>query len=81
MKAYILLITIIILYTGCNESSTVKPTNSNEVTKTYCKNPRPQICPMVYSPVCGKPTNKIYTNSCVACRDINVDYYIKSVCK
>jgi len=81
MRTYLLLATIAVLFTACNENTVVKPTDNNEVTKTYCKNPRPKICPMVYSPVCGKPTNKIYTNSCVACRDANVEYYIKSACK
>ena len=49
--------------------------------KHWCKNPRPQFCILIYKPVCGKPTNKTYSNGCVACQDKNVLYYVDGACK
>ena len=50
-------------------------------TKIYCKSPRPQICTMQYAPVCGKPTNKTYSNGCFACKDTNVLYFTRGKCE
>jgi hypothetical protein len=68
-------------FSGCNENSVVSALEDIHVKKTFCKNPRPHMCPMIYAPVCGKPTYKTYSNGCVACSDASVDYYIKGACK
>jgi len=66
---------------GCNESAVVSAIEDIHTKKHFCKNPRPHICPMIYAPVCGKPTYKTYSNGCSACADIHVKYYIKGKCK
>ena len=44
-------------------------------TANACTEPRPQMCPMIYMPVCGVAkdgSQKTYPNSCIACRDASV---------
>jgi cytochrome c5 len=39
---------------------------------TQCTEPRPQMCPQVYNPVCGvaaDASKKTYGNGCSACAD------------
>jgi hypothetical protein len=82
MKKILLFTAAIAFYfTGCNESAVVSAIEDIHVKKTFCKNPRPHICPMIYAPVCGKPTYKTYSNGCSACSDVNVKYYIQGKCK
>ncbi len=50
-----------------------------------CKDPRPQICTMDYSPVCGisqDGSKKTYANGCGACSDLKmIEYYPGSCAK
>ena len=82
MKKRLLLASIFLLFfSGCNENSVVSALEDIHTKKTFCKNPRPHICPMIYAPVCGKPTYKTYSNGCSACSDESVKYYIKGAWK
>ncbi len=66
----------VIFLSGC-----VNPNNPHFGKYTKCKNPRPQMCPMIYAPVCGYPTKKTYSNGCAACSDKHVVFYKKGACK
>ena len=82
MKKLLLFTTSLAFFiAGCNESGVVSAIEDIHQQKTFCKSPRSHICPMIYMPVCGKPTYKTYSNGCVACSDESVDYYIKGKCK
>ena len=39
-----------------------------------------QVCFELYQPVCGYPNTKTYSNSCFACIDNSVQYYINGQC-
>lgn len=53
---------------------------------TLCTEPRPEICTMDYTPVCGlrnvdgKEEWKTYSNACSACSDATVTGYKKDAC-
>ncbi len=76
----IISVSIVLFVVGCSGDVASSMTDDFGKTKIYCKNPRPQICTMNYAPVCGKPTNKTYSNGCSACQDSNVFYYIRGRC-
>ncbi len=38
-------------------------------------------CIEIYQPVCGRPMNQTFSNSCFACMDENVAYYIGGECE
>ena len=51
---------------------------------TYCKEPRPQMCTMDYTPVCAlvdKTAVKTFGNACGACSNNNVSAYIANECQ
>jgi hypothetical protein len=57
------------------------PTHSMSGT---CKEPRPQMCAMIYSPVCGTAkdgSHKTYGNTCSACATPAVVGYTAGACK
>jgi hypothetical protein len=48
-----------------------------------CTEPRPQICPMLYNPVCGataQGAKKTYASGCEACADKAVISHVPGVC-
>lgn len=59
---------------------------SNETEKVYCTEEQrgAEICTMEYAPVCGYGSNnesiETYSNSCFACADISVGYWINGEC-
>jgi hypothetical protein len=79
----ILLFTVILslFFVGCNKKGVIKNIKNINQQKRFCKNPRSKICPMIYMPVCGKPTYKTYSNGCVACSDKKVNYFTQGKCK
>ncbi len=54
---------------------------------TICTEPRPEVCAMDYTPVCGlrnvgaKEGWKTYSNACSACSDPTVTGYEKDACE
>lgn len=54
---------------------------------TICTEPRPEVCTMDYTPVCGlqnvsgKEEWKTYSNACGACSDSTVTGYRKDTCE
>lgn len=53
-----------------------------EWEKTNCEKTdnKTEICIALYEPVCGLPIKKTFTNSCFACQDLNVKYYVEGEC-
>ena len=50
---------------------------------TECEDPRPQVCTMIYDPVCGTTgdgTRKTYASGCSACSHADVISYEKGEC-
>ncbi|MEZ0123491.1 MAG: hypothetical protein AB9Q22_11155 [Candidatus Reddybacter sp.] len=50
---------------------------------TKCNDPRPQICTMIYDPVCGltkDKARKTYASDCSACADAEVVKFEKGEC-
>ncbi len=50
-----------------------------EQQKTYCEDPRPEICYSLYDPVCGSD-GRTHSNGCVACTNEGVEWYIEGEC-
>ena len=51
--------------------------------ETICKDPRPAVCTMDYTPVCGTLNDKsvkTYANGCGACSNANVVSYVSGEC-
>ena len=58
--------------------------HENKQVITYCSDPRPQICTMDYTPVCGlvdKKEVKTYGNACGACGDVKVTAHVPKECQ
>ena len=48
-----------------------------------CFEPRPEICPMIYGPVCGVKkdgSKQTYSNGCTACGDAAVESHTAGAC-
>ena len=56
------------------------PANGNQ---TYCTAEQRQAdaCITLYEPVCGYPEKSTYSNSCFACMEENVLYWVDDVCE
>jgi hypothetical protein len=64
--------------TGCAGSG--PPVQSG---MTVCEDPRPQVCTMIYSPVCGiheDKSQKTYASDCTACSKATVVGYELGEC-
>lgn len=52
-----------------------------EIIENFCiQEEISDLCITLYDPVCGYPSNKTFTNSCFACQDKEVIYWIPGVC-
>ena len=60
-----------------------KQRKSLQINKIFCSDSsrEGQACAQVYEPVCGYPEKKDYSNFCVACKNVNVEYYVNRECK
>ncbi len=81
-----MLVKIRVLLAFCFLSAVACAHDNHEKDKqiTYCKEPRPQMCTMDYTPVCGLVDNKTvktYGHACVACGDKKVSKHIKGECQ
>lgn len=75
-KFTLLLITM--LLSGACSSTQINPDFDIK-----CSDPRPQICTMDYTPVCGihsDGSSKTYSNGCSACSNKEVIGYNKGAC-
>ncbi|MCF7970545.1 MAG: hypothetical protein K9L22_05190 [Methylococcaceae bacterium] len=82
---------MLLLLSAC-QSPPEKPTDSlgkrtelprNPGNLTYCSEPRPEICMMIYQPVCvvdKEGRAKTYASDCTACSDPEVNAYLKGAC-
>ncbi len=66
---------LLLLISGCHNP----PASLNGIKR--CHNPRPQMCTMVYAPVCDPLHHKTYSNACVACSHKEVLYYKRGKCQ
>jgi hypothetical protein len=76
-------IVLLMFLGGCqaaDDSSGTTPTDLK-----MCKEPRLQMCPMHYDPVCAwmpeTASWKTASNGCSACSDKRVSGYLKGACK
>lgn len=49
-----------------------------------CRDPRPQVCPQVYQPVCGRKRDgktQTFGNGCSACADAEVVVHLPGPCR
>ncbi len=88
---WISLLPILIILSACATQKTA-PLPANAV---HCRDPRPQICTMDYTPVCatrdsGKrclttacdsTETATYANACGACADALVRYHLAGACR
>ena len=60
-------------------SGNIKDNNSDH---RYCTTDsrNADVCAQVYAPVCGYPETQTYSNSCFACMDASVEYYVNGEC-
>ena len=67
--------------TACNGGGSSGGSGS---TLTLCSDPRPEVCTLDWTPVCGATSTgstKTYANACNACSDKEVVGYIPGECK
>ncbi len=86
MKSYLVVVSAasLLLVLGCQQSATV-PSDADDggLAITECVEPRPEMCTMDYTPVCGQfgdGTTKVYSNACSACSDPTVVAYGPGLC-
>ena len=55
----------------------------SEDNKNYCTEDSRNydFCAEFYEPVCGYPLQKTYSNSCFACLDMGIEFYINGECE
>ena len=79
---------VFILATAGLTACTAAPQSTGDgeprAAEGFCADPRPEICTMDYTPVCGQlrdGTEKTYSNGCSACSDIAVESYRPGACE
>ena len=68
--------------TGCATSTEPAPPDLPLITS--CESPRPQVCTMIFAPVCAsrKDDNvETYASGCNACADDQVVSYLDGACE
>lgn len=82
-KNFLVGIGIIVVLAGLIAFILIKNSKENiEDEKNYCteSSRNANMCIEIYEPVCGFPIEKNYSNSCFACMDKSVEYYIAGGC-
>ena len=70
------------LTSACATPEVAKNTPETAV-EAHCEEPRPQICTMIYAPVCAARSdgaNETYASQCNACADDSVQSYVDGPC-
>ena len=76
---------VIVSISSCKHDSasggaTLEPSANAE----FCTDPRPEVCTMDYTPVCGTDNNGVavtYSNACGACSTLEVVSYVEGACE
>jgi len=78
-KTIMLLAALPLLFVGCASKTEIESLKD----RVYCTEKQRQVdvCIKIYQPVCGYPEKQTYTNSCFACMDENVEYWVDGPCK
>lgn len=77
-KTTVLLTAVLFTQSGCFSDEKAEQKN-----QTICTDPRPAVCTMDYTPVCGlnkDQTVKTYSNGCGACSNPEVISYLPEAC-
>ena len=80
-KTGLVMATLFLAATTIGCSSTLKNAQTNP--GIACESPRPQVCTMDYTPVCGERSDtsqKTYSNACTACSHKDVVSYRPGTC-
>lgn len=78
IKTLMVLISATLLLAAC------KTLPEKKVVEVLCKEPRPQMCTMIYQPVCGVDQEgqfKTYSSGCNACSHSEVVGYNPNACE
>lgn len=74
-----------LLVLGCQQTATTPADSGDDGSAlTECVEPRPEVCTMDYTPVCGQledGSRKVYSNACGACSDPAVVAYGPGLCE
>ena len=71
-------------FTGCTATPESTDDGEPRAAEVLCTDPRPEICAMDYTPVCGQlddGTEKTFSNGCSACSDRAVVSYRPGACE
>ena len=77
------LLSMVVVACWSSENSLFDDDSTAATAVVLCKNPRPEMCTMMYLPVCATHTNgerKTYSNVCSACRVEQVLSYRMGAC-
>ena len=68
--------------TGCG-CELVSDDSDNNGQKSFCSDEsrNADVCIEIYQPVCGFPISQTFSNSCFACINSEVEYYVQGECK
>ena len=73
---------VLSIVVACNATPEQPISEMPDVSK-LCKEPRPQMCTMIYQPVCGvdqKGQFKTYSSGCNACSHVEVAGFNEGAC-
>ncbi len=83
VKKWLCLVVLSFTVVACN-ATPEQPVSKMSDVSTLCKDPRPQMCTMIYQPVCGIDNEgqfKTYASGCSACSHVEVKGYNEGACK
>ncbi len=73
---------IAVALSACNGGGTKPADDQNGFVP--CSEPRPEMCTLEYTPVCGRFSEggaATYSNACNACADPNIEAYRAGACE
>lgn len=82
--APLFLVTVLVSCTPMSGTGVPEADNSNNAVATQCRDPRPMVCTMEYSPVCATLAEEklaTYPSGCNACADIAVASWTDGPCE